>query len=135
MDQVRVEIIRRMLNVLVILVNTLVNGEIDEHRLRNLEGTLYEMCRHDLLQLFRQTIQGNADYLLRFLAGGGLSIKCCKYSPFSIKRRSDSRVRIHKLIPNTLYTRVKTHNLFRVDENGFEQCCAAHIVQRCRQYC
>ena len=25
-------------------------------------------------------------------------------------------------------TRVKTHNLFRVDENSLEQCCAAHIV-------
>ena len=32
-------------------------------------------------------------------------------------------------------TRVKTHNLFRVDENSIEQCCAAHIVQRCQQYC
>ena len=33
------------------------------------------------------------------------------------------------------YTRVKTHNLFRVDENSLEQCCAAHIVQCCQQYC
>ena len=32
-------------------------------------------------------------------------------------------------------TRVKTHNLFRVDENSLEQCCAAHIVQCCQQYC
>ena len=27
------------------------------------------------------------------------------------------------------------HNLFRVDENSLEQCCAAHIVQCCQQYC
>ena len=26
----------------------------------------------------------------------------------------------------------KTHNLFRVDENSLEQCCAAHIVQCCQ---
>ena len=32
-------------------------------------------------------------------------------------------------------TRQKTHRLFRVDENSIEQCCAAHIVQRCQQYC
>ena len=32
-------------------------------------------------------------------------------------------------------TRVKTHNLFRVDKNSLEQCCAAHIVQCCQQYC
>ena len=32
-------------------------------------------------------------------------------------------------------THVKTHNLFRVDENSLEQCCAAHIVQCCQQYC
>ena len=29
----------------------------------------------------------------------------------------------------------KRHNLFRVDENSLEQCCAAHIVQCCQQYC
>ena len=34
-----------------------------------------------------------------------------------------------------LLTRVKTHNLFRVDENSLEQCCVAHIVQCCQQYC
>ena len=34
-----------------------------------------------------------------------------------------------------LIIRVKTHNLFRVDENSLEQCCAAHIVQCCQQYC
>ena len=28
-------------------------------------------------------------------------------------------------------TRVKTHNLFTVDENRPEQCCAAHIVLGC----
>ena len=32
-------------------------------------------------------------------------------------------------------TRVKTHNLFWPDENSNEQCCAAHIVQCCQQYC
>ena len=32
-------------------------------------------------------------------------------------------------------TQQKTHNLFRVDENSLEQCCAAHIVQCCQQYC
>ena len=26
----------------------------------------------------------------------------------------------------------KIHNLFRVDENSLEQCCAAHIVQCCQ---
>ena len=78
MDQIPVEIIRRMLKLLVILINTLlsfdgviVDGEIDEHRLRNLERTLYEMCRHDLVHLLRQTIQGNADHLLKFLGAGG----------------------------------------------------------------
>ena len=25
--------------------------------------------------------------------------------------------------------------MFRVDENNLEQCCAAHIVQCCQQYC
>ena len=34
-----------------------------------------------------------------------------------------------------LPTRVKTHNLFRVDENSLKQCCAAHIVQCCQHYC
>ena len=34
-----------------------------------------------------------------------------------------------------IYTRPKTHRLFRVDENSIEQCCAAHIVQCCQQYC
>ena len=33
------------------------------------------------------------------------------------------------------YTQRKTHNLFRVDENSIEQCCAAHVVQCCQQYC
>ena len=32
-------------------------------------------------------------------------------------------------------TCVKAHNLFRVDKNSLEQCCAAHIVQCCQQYC
>ena len=32
-------------------------------------------------------------------------------------------------------TRQKTHNLFRADDNSLEQCCAAHIVQCCQQYC
>ena len=27
------------------------------------------------------------------------------------------------------HTRVKMHNLFRVDENSLKQCCAAHVVQ------
>ena len=35
----------------------------------------------------------------------------------------------------TSHTQQKTHNLFRVDENSREQCCAAHIVQCCQQYC
>ena len=34
-----------------------------------------------------------------------------------------------------LNTRQKTHNLFWPDENSIEQCCAAHIVQGCQQYC
>ena len=29
----------------------------------------------------------------------------------------------------------KTHNMFGVDENIIEQCCAGHIVQRYQQYC
>ena len=32
-------------------------------------------------------------------------------------------------------TQQKTHNLFWPDENSIEQCCAAHIVQGCQQYC
>ena len=32
-------------------------------------------------------------------------------------------------------TQQKTHNLFRVDENNLEQCCAAYNVQCCQQYC
>ena len=32
-------------------------------------------------------------------------------------------------------THVKTPNLFRIDETNLEQCCAAHIVQCCQQYC
>ena len=38
------------------------------------------------------------------------------------------------LIANSC-TRVKTHNLFRVDKNSLEQCCAAHIVHCYQQYC
>ena len=34
-----------------------------------------------------------------------------------------------------LPTQQKTHNLFRVDLNSLEQCCAAYIVQCCQQYC
>ena len=32
-------------------------------------------------------------------------------------------------------TQQKTHNLFWPDENSIQQCCAAHIVQGCQQYC
>ena len=32
-------------------------------------------------------------------------------------------------------TQPKVHNLFRVVKNSIEQCCAAHIVQCCQQYC
>ena len=32
-------------------------------------------------------------------------------------------------------TQQKTHILFWPDENSIEQCCAAHIVQGCQQYC
>ena len=39
------------------------------------------------------------------------------------------------IMHNKCTTRVKTHNLFTVDENSLEQCCAAHIVQCCQQYC
>ena len=39
------------------------------------------------------------------------------------------------IMHNKCTTRVKTHNLFRVDENSLEQCCAAHIVQCCQQFC
>ena len=35
----------------------------------------------------------------------------------------------------SIISQQKTHNLFRVDENSLEQCCAAHIVQCCQQYC
>ena len=32
-------------------------------------------------------------------------------------------------------TQQKTHNLFRVVENSIVQCCAAHVVHSCQQYC
>ena len=33
------------------------------------------------------------------------------------------------------YTQQKANNLFRVNENSIEQCCAAHIVQSCQKEC
>ena len=42
----------------------------------------------------------------------------------------------HKVYASMLwFTQQKTHNLFRVDENSLEQCCAAHIVRCCQRYC
>ena len=32
-------------------------------------------------------------------------------------------------------TQQKTHKLFWPDENSIKQCCAAHFVQCCQQYC
>ena len=33
------------------------------------------------------------------------------------------------------FTQHKTHNLFTVVENSIVQCCAAHVVHSCQQYC
>ena len=32
-------------------------------------------------------------------------------------------------------TRLKKYHLFKVVENRMQQCCAAHIVRSCQQYC
>ncbi len=32
-------------------------------------------------------------------------------------------------------TRQKNYHLFKVVENRMQQCCAAHIVHSCQQYC
>ena len=34
-----------------------------------------------------------------------------------------------------LCTQQKTHNVLRVVENSIVQCCAAHVVHICQQYC
>ena len=47
---------------------------------------------------------------------------------FILRDFSSSRTLLH-------VTQQKTHNLFWPDENSIEQCCAAHIVQGCQQYC
>ena len=72
MDQVPVEVIPRMFNVLVRFVNIqlplvaiIVNDGIHQHFL-NIEGTLYQMRRLDLVHFCQQTRQGNADYLPGF---------------------------------------------------------------------
>ena len=55
---------------------------------------------------------------------------------------ANSNQTIHRKWNCWSLTHVKMHNLFRVDENSLEQCCAAHIVQCCHslvnnivQYC
>ena len=48
---------------------------------------------------------------------------------------ANSNQTIHRKWNCWSLTHVKMHNLFRVDENSLEQCCAAHIVQCCQQYC
>ena len=66
------EVIPRMFNVLVRFVNIqlplgaiIVNDGIHQHFL-NIEGTLYQMRRLDLVHFCQQTRQGNADYLPGF---------------------------------------------------------------------
>ena len=45
-------------------------------------------------------------------------------------------VSYHEVYTSMLwFTQQKTRNLFWVDENSREQCCAAHIVRCCQQYC
>ena len=36
---------------------------------------------------------------------------------------------------DSIHTQQKMNNLFWPDENSYEQCLAAHIVQCCQQYC
>ena len=73
MAQGPAEVILRMLHVLARVLNTqipfyavIANGEVNYHVLAYMERILYELRRLDLVHLFRQTMQGNAEYLLGF---------------------------------------------------------------------
>ena len=90
MNQLPLQVIRRTFNVFDRLVKipllfdeVIVNGRIDEDALRNLETTLIQMRRLDLVHVFRQTMQGNAYNLLGFFEGGGGGGKSRKWRKFS----------------------------------------------------
>ena len=65
MELVQIESIPRLLNVLKRMVNVprlfdevIINGEINDHGLRNLERILSQIQRYDLIHVFQQTMQG-----------------------------------------------------------------------------
>lgn len=64
MEQVQIESIPRLLNVLkrmnvqLLFDEVVINGEINDHDLRNLERILSQIRRYDLIHVFQQTMQG-----------------------------------------------------------------------------